>query len=869
LAGQIAQGNRARDAHDWPTAVQHYRRALDRNPVNPAIWVQYGHGLKETGDVPAAEAAYRRALAYERNNADTYLQLGHALKLQGKVEEARLAYLRSFALDPSLPYPQQELTSLGWSDRHIAELNGFSRPEDAETAKPVRPVRHAEAPAPAAPQERHVLEEYVRDQFSDGLARRVSGYFRIIDNLRDADRTRRRNSIASLTERLQQLSRAADDGRKPQASIIVPVYGQVEFTIACVLSLLEHKTSVPYEIIVADDTSVDETASVFTGLAGVVRCHRQPSNLGFLRNCNTAASTASGDYVVLLNNDTIILDHWLDELIAPFSRFRRVGLVGSKLLSADGTLQEAGGIIWRDGSGWNYGRGQNPRRHDFNYLKDADYCSGASIAVPRALWNELGGFDDLFAPAYTEDTDLAFRIRAKGLRTLYSPRSELVHHEGVSHGKDLSSGVKAYQVANTRKFLERWRDVLDREHYPNAEHVFLARDHSRRRKHILVIDHYVPQFDRDGGSRMMFDYLKMFVDAGLQVTFWPDNLYYDRDYARVIQSYGIDVTYGIEVLGKFAEWIKENGEHIDYAFLSRAHICTNYVDHIAEHSKALRLYYGHDLTFPRLEKEYELTGRAEVLDEIEHWRRVETHMWRKSDVIYYPAPEEVDWVAAQAPDKIVRPFRIQVYPDEGIAKARARLEREPVERPMALFVGGFAHRPNADAVLWYVREILPLVKRRLPDIATIIAGSYPPPEVKALGSDDVLVTGYISDSVLEWFYTTASTVIAPLRFGGGMKGKVIEAIRFGAPVVTTGCGAEGFEAPQDFLFVADGAEAFADAVVRAVTDRSSAKRLVRTGLDYVEREFGYRAVARRMATDIPELEAIGRGEGLLARVATQ
>jgi GT2 family glycosyltransferase len=715
--------------------------------------------------------------------------------------------------------------------------------------------------------DRQRLEDLLNDQFDGAVASRVLGYFRLIEDLQreECGSASRRQMLSALAERIKLLSQAAHDSRPVEASIIVPVYGQVAFTIACVISLLEHKCTARYDIILADDCSPDETRDVFGELGGVVSCMTHGTNQGFLRNCNLAARRATGKYVVFLNNDTLILDNWLDQLIAPFGRFKGVGLVGSKLLMGDGTLQEAGGIVWSDASAWNYGRGQDPRRHEFNYVRDVDYVSGASIAIPRELWNELGGFDERYVPAYCEDTDLAFKIRAKGLRTLYSPRSEVIHHEGVSHGTDTSSGIKAYQLINQEKFFAEWHHVLESGHYANGEQVFLARDRSRGRKHILVIDHYVPQYDKDGGSRMMYDYLRMFVDAGLQVTFWPDNLYYDRGYARALQDYGIDVMYGVELVGRFGEWIRENGEYFDYAFLSRAHICTNYIDDISSASPAKILYYGHDLTFPRLEKEYALTGRAGVLEEIESWRKTETHMWQKSDVIYYPAPEEIEWVSQQAPNKTVRPFRIQVYPNEGFAAARRRLRNPRAGSPTAVFVGGFAHRPNGDAVIWYVREILPLVKQQVPDIATIIVGSYPPPDVLALVSDDVVVTGYVSDPVLEWFYTNASVVIAPLRYGGGMKGKVIEAARFGAPVVTTSCGSEGFVGSETFLNIADTADAFAQSVVRVIRDRRWASERVAAGLDYVEREYGYRAVADYMTTDIPELVRIGDNEGLLKR----
>lgn len=715
--------------------------------------------------------------------------------------------------------------------------------------------------------ERGVLEEYLSDEYGVAVAKRVLNYFTIIDSLQreDVATKKRHESVASLIERIRRLSEANDDVREIEASIIIPVYGQIAFTAACVLSLLEHKCTTRYEIIIANDCSTDETRSMFEAVGGILRCVTHETNHGFLRNCNLAAAQARGKYIVLLNNDTLVLDHWLDHLLAPFGRFRNVGLTGSKLLMADGTLQEAGGIVWRDASAWNYGRNQDPRRHEYNYVRDVDYASAASVAVPRDLWNELGGFDERYAPAYCEDTDLAFRVRARNLRTLYSPRSQVIHHEGVSHGTDTSSGIKACQVVNQQKFFAEWKHVLESRHFANGEQVFFARDRSQTRKHVLVIDHYVPQFDRDGGSRMMYDYLRMFVDAGMQVTFWPDNLFYDREYARALQDYGIDVLYGVELVGRFAEWIKEHGAYFDYVFLSRAHICTKYVDDIAANSRAKLLYYGHDLTFPRLQKEYELTGRADVLEEIEHWRATETHMWRTSDVIYYPAPEEVAWVAERAPDKKVRPFRIQVYPNEGIDAARRRLHQPSAGRPVAVFVGGFAHRPNGDAAVWYVREILPLVRKRVPDVSTIIVGSYPTPEVLALASDDVVVTGYVSDPVLEWFYRTAAVVIAPLRYGGGMKGKVIEAARFGAPVVTTSCGSDGFIGAEAFLNIANDAEGFADGVVRVISDRDWACKRAAIGLDYVEREYGYRAVAAYMSTDIPELSGISENNGLLAR----
>jgi O-antigen biosynthesis protein len=425
--------------------------------------------------------------------------------------------------------------------------------------------------------------------------------------------------------------------------------------------------------------------------------------------------------------------------------------------------------------------------------------------------------------------------------------------------------VKAYQVTNQATFVAKWEAVLSAEHSVNGEEVFIARDRSGHRKHMLVVDHYVPQFDRDAGSRMMYNYLKMFVDAGFQISFWPDNLYYDRQYVRELQDLGIEVLYGSELVGRFGDWIRQNGRYLDYAVLSRGSVCKDYIDNIADNSSAKILYLGHDLTFPSLQQEYAVTGHLERLEAIEHWRTAEERMWKRSHVVYYPAQYEVDWVAEHAPGKEVRILPVYVYPDKEIQAARLLIDRDLTTRPMVLFVGGFSHPPNSDAVSWLVREILPIVKRTIPEIVTIVAGSNPPREVTSLASETVIVTGYISDPVLEWFYRTTNLVVAPLRFGGGMKGKIIEAIRFAVPVVTTSCGAKGFAGAQDYLAIADTPEQFARGIVTVIRDRRSARLRVRNGLDYLERESGYSAVSARLAADIPELERLHEGRSLLNR----
>jgi GT2 family glycosyltransferase len=261
---------------------------------------------------------------------------------------------------------------------------------------------------------------------------------------------------------------------QPYVSIVIPVYNKILYTQNCLASILEH-TDVPYEVIVVDDNSSDATAETLAQMQNVRVVHAN-ENRGFVRSCNAGANVARAGYILFLNNDTTVTTGWLSSLVETLDRDCAAGAVGSKLVYPDGTLQEAGGIIWKDASGWNFGKFDDASKPEYNYLREVDYCSGAALMIRKELFEQVGGFDTRYSPGYWEDTDLCFSVRKKGYKVMFQPESVVIHFEGISAGTSTSSGMKRYQEINAGKFVEKWSKELGEQCEHNINNIFFARD---------------------------------------------------------------------------------------------------------------------------------------------------------------------------------------------------------------------------------------------------------------------------------------------------------------------------------------------------------------------------------------------------------
>jgi GT2 family glycosyltransferase/glycosyltransferase involved in cell wall biosynthesis len=619
-----------------------------------------------------------------------------------------------------------------------------------------------------------------------------------------------------------------------EVSIVVPVFNQLRFTQACLAALQEHHDQIRFEVIVVDDCSTDATASEIGNLPGVVFL-RNRTNAGFIASCNRGAQKARGRHLVFLNNDTRVTERWLSSLLETFDLQPKAGLVGSKLIYPDGRLQEAGGIIWRDGSGWNRGKFQDPESPEYNYLKEVDYCSAACVMIPKRLFEKVGGFDPKYAPAYYEDTDLAFKVAQAGYKVLYQPLSEVIHYEGATGGTDISAGTKKYQAINRATFTASWAQVLATKPENGDLKTYHALPAGQKR--ILVIDHHLPMPDRDSGSLRMFQILTILRDLDYSVTFLPDNLAPIAPYADELRKRGVKVIHHPYVK-TVREYLQDNGINFDFVVLSRCDFARKHMADVRRFAPNGRIIFDTvDLHFLREEREAELRQSKDLKERARATRAVEYKLIDEADETWVVSPAEQALLQRDWPEKSIQVVSNIV----GVPGSALPFE----QRKDLLFIGSFQHPPNVDAVLFFAGQIFPLIHAQLPEVKFYIVGDKAPPEVIALVDENIIVTGFQPD--VSSYFNTVRLSVAPLRYGAGVKGKINQSMGYGVPVVATSLAAEGMSlrAEKDAM-IADDARSFAASVVTLYRSEELWRRLSQNGISKTKELYSVEAAREQI-----------------------
>lgn len=700
------------------------------------------------------------------------------------------------------------------------------------------------------------------------VQRVAAHYYRAVERVAPAGTVRRRgySSVGRMAARglrvLKPLRPAADpsvpaasdlpmlvpsgSAGSPVVSVVIPVHGKWGVTARCLRSFASHGPTLPYEIVVVDDASPDDTRARLAALPEL-RLVALDVNRGFIGAVNAGLEACRGEYVVLLNNDTEITDGWLEALLE-VAQEPGVGLVGSKLVYPDGRLQEAGGITFANAGGWNYGRTGDPSLERYNVRRDVDYCSGAAVMVRRDLLTELGGLDDYYAPAYYDDVDLAFTLRERGLRVVYEPRAVVVHHEGLSHGTDETTGVKAFQEVNRFKVIERWGHRLG-SHL--AQDPALVERAARRgsRGIVVVIDHHVPRPDEDSGSVRMFGLLTTLRRLGWYVIFVPDNMSHGDVWGDRLLAAGVEVFCGPETLEQFLASLRGS---VVAVIGARVGIAWPYLALVRRVLPNVPFLFDTvDLHHLREQREAELTADRDALERAAATRALELGLVTASDATLVVSPFEVEVLAREVPGA-----RVHVVPNVHESHA---ISAQPEGRADLLFVGSFGHPPNIDAVRWFVDEIFPLVRAQEPTVVLRVVGRGAPESLATQLPSGVEMLGWVED--LTELYETSRVAIAPLRYGAGIKGKVGEALSRGVPVVATSMAAEGMGIEEGVHgLVRDDAEGFAAAVVTLLRDDALWSGVSAAGRELVERTLGPARFAEAVERALDDVAAVGTVE---------
>lgn len=610
------------------------------------------------------------------------------------------------------------------------------------------------------------------------------------------------------------------------ASIIVPVYGQLAYTLNCLDSLRCHFSHRRFEIIVYDDCSVDGDTVEYLPKIRWVKSARASVNKGFIHSCNDGAALARGDYLVMLNNDTRVVKGWLDEMIGTFDLFPNAGLVGSKLLYPDGSLQEAGGIVWRDGSAWNYGRNDDPNRPEYCYARQVDYISGASIALPADLWRKLRGFDgETYQRAYYEDNDMAFRVRECGHEVWMQPLSRIVHYEGKTSGTDERSGEKAYQVLNRQAFFARWSETL-KSHRENGDSPW--RESQRTSSKIaLFIDTTTPTPDQDEGSVYIFQQLKILQEIGYQTIFAPeDNMLFYGDYTRDLQRNGVMCLYHPFSV-PLTHFLNTYGDLIDLVWSCRLASTEKWIGPIKAAAPSARFIFNTiDLHFLRERRAAELTASSESLINAARTEAQELDLMSRADDVIVVSSVEKQMLI----DKAVKTRLVHFPLMRSIPGKRSGFD----QRSGILFLGGFRHAPNVDAVHHFLLEIWPAIRNVAPDVDFRIVGSAMPDEIRkaalAAGAQPI---GFVQDLVP--IMESTLVTVAPLRYGAGSKGKVLASLAHGVPVLGSPIAAEGIVMnTENGIFVCSSAAEYAAKFLELQSSSANWEAASLAGIDFVK-----------------------------------
>lgn len=638
---------------------------------------------------------------------------------------------------------------------------------------------------------------------------------------------RRRRKVKQLEDRLKSAqprklttihreSLDFESSENPKVTIIIPFYNQELYTWNCLHFLHKNLTrNYSYEIILIDDNSPEEYD--FSLISGI-KIIKNETNLGFLKNVNKGIKAAKGEFIYLLNNDTEVYENFLDELFYVFENFNNVGAVGSMLLNPDLTLQEAGSVFMKDFTIHQIVRNRLPFYPEVNYIRQVDYCSGCSLLFKTHKDDgTLNLFDEQFAPAYFEETDLCFDLRYnQNKKIYYTPFSKVLHFNGITYNcketKNKESETKKEQLfsVNQKKFYAKWQHQIEAIKATTVEDRVLELHNN---KSITFIHDVVPEFDKDSGSNRLKEIMEIYIREGFQVAFVSKDIFIWQAYLSTYQRMGINIFYEYQKYKDYKYFISSFCAKSDFVWLYGPNTFKRYFDKVKPlFPKAKFIYDMVDIHHLRYKRAMELdSSNKHLRKEFITYKEIELEASKKADYVVTISDEEKEYMKNNVPEvnSLVTISNIH-YP---------KIERQNLpsftDRKDIIFIGS-THHPNVDALYLLYKEIMPLVWEQYADIKVHVLGNINT-VINDIKDDKFIFHGFVPD--VEPYFLNSKFMVAPLLIGAGVKGKIGQAFEYYLPVVTTTIGAEGMHLINEVnVLIADTPTDFAKAIMRLYED---------------------------------------------------
>ncbi|HWD23895.1 MAG TPA: glycosyltransferase, partial [Acidimicrobiales bacterium] len=584
----------------------------------------------------------------------------------------------------------------------------------------------------------------------------------------------------------------------------------------CLRAVAASVRRIRYEVILVLNEADRELVIEIERQVSGVRLLKTRVNLGFGGCVNFAAGHAEGAFILLLNDDTEVDAEWLETIVDTAHRRPNAGAVGSTMLFPDGTIQEAGSVVWADGSTLTVGRGRPGDAKIWDYERRVDYCSGGSLLIRKASFDRLGGLDEAYFPAYYEEADFCLRLADVGEEVWYSPRSRVRHLESASTNETFRSFLFA---RNRAVFVSHFpAQLAEREPADPLNDRAIARAVWRAcggRRKILLIDDQVAEPWIGSGYPRMAETVAELVDAGYDLSIFT-SLIDGHERNDAMCALGVAVLDGFvedDLEGHLADPVVPYSAVV----ISRPHNYERFAPIIRRCQPDLPIVYDAEALFSRrLERQAEMAGdegaRAMFIERAAAMRVNEAAIAADADRLVAISEVEAAILreTARGPVDLHGPLLSGIHPTSSGFWTRTNIG----------FVAGWAagtDSPNFDALLWFARWVMPVIRARVPTAKLIVTGTGPPAQALRLSGPSVEFVGSVEN--LAAFDDQVRVVVVPMRYGAGVKIKTIEALQYGVPVVATEVGAEGVPLDdRDALLVTDDSYRFGLRVATLLDD---------------------------------------------------